>query len=654
MEENMLQQSASFTARKLGILLLTLCVAGLGTTLLSRAGAPEHETAPAGTTISSDITTDTTWTLAGSPYSVTKLDLYINSGVTLTIEPGVEVLLMDRAKIHVSGGASLIAKGTPSQHISITRVDTSSRWKYIQHYPGSTSYYRYVDFTWGGKDTGSLYYQGPGTHTLNSCVIDNTKRNGIYATGSGLNLRIAGVLITNYENFALSLDDGAAIQMTGSEVLHTEQKHGIYVRKVGAASVLTITSSSIIVPHPNTGIYNEFSSSVCVSAQDNWWGDSSGPMGGGGGACSLVGSNSGSGTGLTLGVDWRNYRTTATSRVGITTTPVVSFTVSPDPSTAQPPGTNYTFDGSVSTDAEDYASSLDFCWDWEDNGSCDETDMTTMHSYASGGWHTARLTVTDTDNLTDTVTQNILSGWAPTATFIITQTSWSEFQFDASGSSDVETTDKALLQAYWDWEGDEVLDTGPYSVTHVLTHSYSHIGRYWPTVSVVDTDTVTGTYSLQVDVIPPAASTTIGGGVGTLVSADGTVTVTVAGGVISDGAVITHTPWITVPNGALPGDFTYQGFNLSAESGGLPIGSASGPFTITVAYDLDYYGNVLDLWASESLLRLYRWDSGGGEWVLVPSAIVSGQLEATTDSFGDFALVLEAQKVYLPLVLQSY
>lgn len=644
----MLPLITSFNARRLGVLLLTLCMAGFGLTTFSRASVPEHAVAPAGT-INSDITTDTTWTLAGSPYYVTKKEIWINPGVTLTIEPGVQVLLMDQGKMHIYG--SLIAKGTPSQHIAFTQIDPYSRWKTINHYAGSTSYYRYVDFTIGGKDMAMLHYEGSGTHTLNNCTLDHSSKHGIYAHGSGLNLRIAGVTITHFGLYALAIDEGAAIHMTGSEIFHTGPKNGISLN--GATSTLAVTHSNVVVP--NLGIYNQVSGSFCIDAQYNWWNAENGPSGGGGGACSGVWGNGGSGTALGAGVDWRNYRTSAAPIVGIKSAPVPSFTVSPDPSIVQPPGTNYTFNASISTDAEDYLSSLDFCWDWEDDGGgCDATTVAAAHSYA-GGLHTARLTVTDTDGMIGTLTQDIQTGHVPTATFTLTQTSWAEIEVDPSASGDVEDAPENL-QVRWDWDGDGVWDTGVYSVTDILTHAYDHVGRYWPTLSVEDTDGLVGTASMAVDVIPPAASMTIGGGGGTLVSVDGTVTTTVEGGVVSDGTVITHTPWITVPTGygALPGDFTYQGFNLAAESGGLPVGSASGPFTITVAYDLDYYGDVLGLLAFENLLKLYRWSDADSEWVLVPFTVGSGQLVATTDSFGDFALVLEPHRVYLPLIFRSY
>jgi hypothetical protein len=327
----------------------------------------------------------------------------------------------------------------------------------------------------------------------------------------------------------------------------------------------------------------------------------------------------------------------------------------------QPPGTSYSFNASVTTDAEDYLSSLDFCWDWENDGGCDATTVSASHSYA-GGLHTARLTVTDTDGMTGTLTQDIQTGYVPTATFIFTQTSWAEIEVDPSASSDVEDA-PGDLQVRWDWEGDDVWDTGVYSVTDVLTHAYDHIGRYWPTLGVEDTDGLVGTASKAVNIVPPAATAVISGSGGTLTSVDGTVRVdvytdTVASTVISGGLVVTHTPWITVPAGcgALPGDFTYQGFNLAAESqsDGQPVEQVSGTYTVTVAYDLAYYGDVLGLFALEDVLRLYRWSDADGAWVLVPFAVGSGQLVATTDSFGDFALVLEPDKVYMPLILKSH
>ena len=65
------------------------------------------------TTISSNITTNTTWDLAGSPYHVVQA-ISISAGATLTIDPGVEVRL-DSIEIFVNG--NIHAVGTPLDSI---------------------------------------------------------------------------------------------------------------------------------------------------------------------------------------------------------------------------------------------------------------------------------------------------------------------------------------------------------------------------------------------------------------------------------------------------------------------------------------------------------------------------------------------------------
>ena len=51
---------------------------------------PPAASAPAFTIVAGSIATHTTWTKAGSPYSVTTY-IHLQAGIMLTIEPGVEV-----------------------------------------------------------------------------------------------------------------------------------------------------------------------------------------------------------------------------------------------------------------------------------------------------------------------------------------------------------------------------------------------------------------------------------------------------------------------------------------------------------------------------------------------------------------------------------
>jgi len=76
------------------------------------------------------IDTDTTWTLAGSPYIVTS-NVLVNSGVTLTIEPCVVVKFNSGRALQIDG--ELIAQGTPTNPITFTSNAGASpgAWGYI-------------------------------------------------------------------------------------------------------------------------------------------------------------------------------------------------------------------------------------------------------------------------------------------------------------------------------------------------------------------------------------------------------------------------------------------------------------------------------------------------------------------------------------------
>jgi uncharacterized repeat protein (TIGR01451 family) len=76
--------------------------------------------APMAGPVNSDITTDTTWTLAGSPYIVSTDTVAVRNGAKLTINPGVEVRFQAGAQLQVRDNGQLQAIGTPSQPITFT------------------------------------------------------------------------------------------------------------------------------------------------------------------------------------------------------------------------------------------------------------------------------------------------------------------------------------------------------------------------------------------------------------------------------------------------------------------------------------------------------------------------------------------------------
>ena len=107
--------SGSRTSRRL--------LAVLSLMLLARVGSAAECLSPGspcdgpGTSVSGPITTNTTWTLAGSPFVITG-NVFVQAGVTLTIEAGVCVKAQSQLGINVDG--QLIAQGTSAAPICFT------------------------------------------------------------------------------------------------------------------------------------------------------------------------------------------------------------------------------------------------------------------------------------------------------------------------------------------------------------------------------------------------------------------------------------------------------------------------------------------------------------------------------------------------------
>jgi hypothetical protein len=506
----MLLQLTTSSTKRFRNLVLSICLSLVLLAVPSRVNSEHLLLTPTGTIIDSHITEDTTWTIAGSPYDVTE-HIAVKEGVTLTIKPGVEIRLHAKRYFGVYEGASVVAKGTPDQPIIISDAG-SGRWRKIWFYPNTTSYFRYTEFWDGGSkasgDDTMLYYKGPGTHVLNNCTIRASKEQGVVAQGEGLNLTIAGTLFRSNGRRDVMSDSGANVVITGSSFESTNIT-SIYLRKGGETpATITVNNSNILSSSETWAVYNQVfraGGSKRIDAQGNWWGQVSGPHPGS----------------VTEGVDYGSWLDSEVPQVGITTSPVATFTVSPNPTVIQPPGTPYIFDASGTTDAEDYASSLEVCWDWDDSGECDTdwtTDKTETHSFTGGAAvQTVRLFVRDTDDLISEATQELVLNSPPVADLTVDpdpgvdRLEGTEYEFDASDSSDVEDSTEEL-EVCWDWDNSGECDDWTTDKTEKHSFTYDDGAEQIVRLVVRDTadatDEVTETFHV-LENLPPTATFTI-------------------------------------------------------------------------------------------------------------------------------------------------
>ncbi|MDP1809099.1 MAG: PKD domain-containing protein, partial [Actinomycetota bacterium] len=114
--------------------------------------------------VSGELPGDTTWTQAGGPYQITE-DLIVPLDVTLTIDPGTEVLFDPETNIRVNG--TLIARGLADSAISFTS-DTNDAYKETIIFAGESHDASYT----------------PGGAYVNGSIIERAGLQGVSVEGN--------------------------------------------------------------------------------------------------------------------------------------------------------------------------------------------------------------------------------------------------------------------------------------------------------------------------------------------------------------------------------------------------------------------------------------------------------------------------------------
>lgn len=181
----------------------------------------------------SNISTPTTWTLAGSPYVV--CPIYVNSGVTLTIDAGVVVkFTQGNGSITVDG--ALVARGTPQQPIIFTsfRDDSAAGdtngdanatspapgdWNWLHFNGASRGVLEHAVVRYGGDTYGHNVQIDTPNVTLTDSTFAYAREEGIYFEGAVPPLLARNQFIGNgtsavwlgmYNASSLTLEDNQA------------------------------------------------------------------------------------------------------------------------------------------------------------------------------------------------------------------------------------------------------------------------------------------------------------------------------------------------------------------------------------------------------------------------------------------------------------
>ncbi|WP_430812481.1 MULTISPECIES: right-handed parallel beta-helix repeat-containing protein [unclassified Carboxylicivirga] len=210
------------------------------------------------TLVSGFISTDSTWTVDGSPYEVIS-NLQITSSGSLTIDPGVEVWIESNTSIIVDG--DLIANGTLGNRVLITsRKSPGSRakgdWNEINVRTGGSASFNATTIEYGGYSSSyniaySCLSSSGGLITVaDNCIIKDSNNSGLEIGNDGV-VQIEGAQITAcrwpvvYGSVASLICNLAAVDILGNTF------NGAYVNFASVDSDMTL--DTLPVPY----VFNE-------------------------------------------------------------------------------------------------------------------------------------------------------------------------------------------------------------------------------------------------------------------------------------------------------------------------------------------------------------------------------------------------------------